>query len=248
MHSVPGDIPRYFCWTRFGTEAAQSIQQIFARKEEERLAAQGVFLWGVGNAVGRSLKHLLRICDRPQVLFTSMKSPARPRDVNPPMVVAWTSARTLDGTPFQMPDHALVTSRFDPASPKSAHYALVCHTQCPLDLTAGAKQIAIQAVRNLVTGRPVTASQVTAVVRYDAEKANGLGAYSVAVEADLVPPYFIRLEDPIPLLRGDCLHPSELDFAAAREEVRRRITGSTPHQMGLTFSPQQDPKVRRVLK
>jgi hypothetical protein len=32
------DIPRYFCWTRFGTEAGQTTAQIIERKERERIA------------------------------------------------------------------------------------------------------------------------------------------------------------------------------------------------------------------
>ena len=41
-------LPDHFCWTRYGTEAAQPIQNIFGRKEEERHANAGVFFWGIG--------------------------------------------------------------------------------------------------------------------------------------------------------------------------------------------------------
>src|ERR1700728_56037 len=35
-------IPDRFCWTRFGTEAGESIEHILNRKEEERLANGGI--------------------------------------------------------------------------------------------------------------------------------------------------------------------------------------------------------------
>lgn len=39
-------LPACFCWTRFGTEAGQSIDQIFERKEQERAANGGLFFGG----------------------------------------------------------------------------------------------------------------------------------------------------------------------------------------------------------
>ena len=49
------ELPTIFCWTRFGGEAGEPIEQILFRKEQERLANGGVFLWGIGNAVGPSI-------------------------------------------------------------------------------------------------------------------------------------------------------------------------------------------------
>src|ERR1700683_3869836 len=101
------NIPQYFCWTRFGTEAAQTIEQILQRKEAERRAGNGVFVWGIGNAVGRSMLELLRVCDEPTVLFSPIKSAPKAHDVKPPAVAAWTGARGLFGEPFVLPDQAL---------------------------------------------------------------------------------------------------------------------------------------------
>ncbi len=209
-------IPRYFCWTRFGTEAAQTITQILERKEEERQQASGIFLWGIGSAVGQSILTLLGLSEAPEVLFSEIKSPPRPADVHPPAVAAWTDARGLCGEPFDLPEQALVTSRFDPASPKRTHYALVCHSEQPLVLSCSGVRLQFRALRNLATQRPVGASQVTAVVEYLGEQSSGSPQYTVSMRAHLVPPYFIRLHRPIPVCRVTRDGAKNLDFEAAR--------------------------------
>jgi hypothetical protein len=124
-------LPAQFCWTRFGTEAAQTIDQIICRKEQERNANSGMFLWGIGNAIGPSMKELIRLTSNPEVLFSPIKGKPRVADANPPAVVAWTSARGIFDDDFVIPKHSLVTSRFDPTNPRSAHYALVCYSEEP---------------------------------------------------------------------------------------------------------------------
>ena len=52
------DLPRFFCWTRFGTEAGQPIEQILERKEQERIVNNGLFLWGIGNSLTPSMIEL----------------------------------------------------------------------------------------------------------------------------------------------------------------------------------------------
>jgi hypothetical protein len=237
MQGVERDIPQYFCWTRFGTEAAQSVPQILARKEEERVAARGLFFWGIGNALGRSIAQLLRVCERPRVLFSSIKSRPRMQDVEPPLVVAWTTAIALDGSPYQMPDQALVVSRYDPLAPRTAHYALACHSLSPLDSPLSAKPIALDALRNLLTGRPVGTSQVTAVVERVAHTALDSLTYQVAMEAELVPPYFVELRNPIALARLDGPGAGRFDFAAARTEAHRRAAQNIHDQLRLPITP-----------
>jgi hypothetical protein len=223
-------IPRYFCWTRFGTEAAQTIDQIISRKEEERRAANGIFLWGIGNSVGRSISALLAVSTDPRVLFSPIKSSPRLRDVCPPAVAAWTDALGLDGTPFDLPDLALVTSRYDPAAPRNAHYALVCYSDTPLRIETQHKAISFAALKNISTGRALGYSQVTAVVEYEpglslkAEECTLSAEYEIAIEARLVPPFFIRLRDPIPLEKNGT--ESDFDFATARAEIRKKRTGA----------------------
>src|SRR5437867_244002 len=157
-------IPEVFCWTRFGTEAGQTIDAILTRKEKERLANGGMFLWGIGNAIGPSLAELLRRESAPEALFSPIKSQPKPEDVSPPAVAAWTKAETLDGDVFQIPDHSLVLSRYATAGAKRAHYALVCHSSEPLKIAKSGDELVLEELRNLLTGRPIGASQVTAVV------------------------------------------------------------------------------------
>jgi hypothetical protein len=228
-------IPRYFCWTRFGTEAAQEISQIIERKEEERQFGSGVFLWGIGNAVGPSILELLRVSACPQVLFSSIKSAPKSIDVNPPTVVAWTDAFGLDGEPFVLPERALVTSRFDPTSPKRVHYALVCHSKDPLTLSPNGASLQFSALRNLVTKRRLGASQVTAVVEHEDGHPSDSESYRIAIQARLVAPYFIRLHQPIPLNPVND-RSKTFDFAAAREAILLRRKSVRPHQMGMGFA------------
>jgi hypothetical protein len=67
-------LPDCFCWTRFGTEAGQAIVHILQRKEQERSANDGLFIWGIGNAIGPSIRELVRRTNRPEVLFSPIKS------------------------------------------------------------------------------------------------------------------------------------------------------------------------------
>lgn len=192
-------LPQYFCWTRFGTEAAQTVEQIFSRKEEERCANGGKFLWGIGNAIGPSLRALLQKTSQPEVLFSPIKAAPKSIDVAPESVVAWTRGETLDGGDFLLPEYSLVTSRYNPGSPKATHYALVCQSDGPLALSGLSERVWIHNLCNILTGRPIGASQVTAVVEQCGWQEEDLAAYPVAVRAKLVTPFFVRLMEPVPL-------------------------------------------------
>ncbi len=195
-------VPRCFVWTKFGTEAGQSISDILRRKEAERSANGGVFYWGIGNAVGPSILELLRQADEPEVLFSPIKSTPRRDDVEPESVVAWTAAAGLDGEPYRLPLWSLITSRFNIGRPR--HYALVCRRDSSLvdgfdTAEPTAEKIAIGELTNLLTGRPLGSSQVTAVVRRCARYTPSTAEYSVNLRAKLVPPYFIQLSAPQPV-------------------------------------------------
>jgi hypothetical protein len=192
-------LPTSFCWTRIGTEAGQPLHQILRRKEEERRANDGVFLWGIGNAVGPGIQELVRTCETPEVLFSPIVGSPRRVDSDPESVVAWTTGQTGDGREFQLPTHSLVTSRQSVSSPKVAHYALVCSCQEPLGAHSPVGSFSFNCLRNLLSGNPVGASQVTAVVaRNDRFSVEGR-IYEVALRARLVYPYFIRLRHPVSL-------------------------------------------------
>jgi hypothetical protein len=190
-------LPKVFCWTRFGTEASESIEAILRRKEQERISNDGLFLWGIGNAIGPSIVELIERALTPEVLFSPIKSAPKCKDVTPAAIATWTSAFGLDGSPFDLPTHSLVTSRYDVSAPKRSHYALVCFRDMPLTLSRSEEKLLFSGLRNLRTGRPVGASQVTAVVERLESQCSDLTPYEVAIRAALVPPYFIRLADPV---------------------------------------------------
>jgi len=196
-------LPTCFCWTRFGTEAGQAIDQIVERKEQERAANGGLFFWGIGNALGPSIRELLRRTTNPEVLFSPIKSLPRSVDSQPAAVVAWTAAETLAGEPFQLPGHSLVTSRYDPNAPRESSYALVCFSPRPLNESRCDERIAFAGLRNLRTGRPVGASQVTAVVKSMSIAVAERPRYEVWIRAKLVEPYFLRLRGPLLLSKTD---------------------------------------------
>lgn len=203
LHNLPmwamPRLPEHFCWTRFGTEAGQLVAEILDRKERERLANQGVFLWGIGNAVGSGITELVRCCSEPEVLFSPIKSPPRAFDVAPESVVAWTIGETLDGDVYPLPDSSLVTSRLPIGSARASHYALVCFSVDPIELSVDGPMLAFDGLRNLLSGRRLGASQVTAVVTRETASPQTDAKYEVAFRAHLVYPYFIRLRGPVPV-------------------------------------------------
>lgn len=192
MHeSTLDQLPLIFCWTRFGVEAGQSVETILERKDLERKTTDGVFLWGVGTSIAPSLPELLEATASPEVLFSPIKGRPRSVDLNPNTVVRWRAAVTLHGEPMRFPDSVYVLSR----PSRGSHYALVCRSVQPLRrVRLGLLDIA--ALRNLVSGRSVGASQVTAVVSR-LPHLEARTTFTVEMRAELVPPYFVRLSDPI---------------------------------------------------
>jgi hypothetical protein len=195
MHNLHEDclLPPAFCWTRFGTEAGEEIGSIFQRKEAERLANEGMFIWGVGNSVAPGLIELLGESVEPDILFSPIRSRPRPIDISPAQTVVWSEGETLHGERFEIPDSIRVTS--GGATPGAGrHYALVCHSDEPLK-PADHGRVNFGSLRNYSSGRSLGASQVTAVVRHDGDDDEPIGAeYIVALRAKLVFPYFLRLD------------------------------------------------------
>lgn len=189
-------LPTHFCWTRYGTEAGEEFAEILDRKERERRANGGVFLWGIGNSVGRSIELLVEKTSCPQVLFSPIKSAPRTCDVRPEEVVTWTSGETMTGGSYVLPKHSVVTSRVDPGNSRRPRYALVCFSGAPLQLCPEPEVMAFDALHNLNSGRRLGASQVTAIVYRVARKHTGR-TYPVTLIAALRAPYFIRLKDPL---------------------------------------------------
>jgi len=128
------------------------------------------------------------------VLFSPIRSSPRPSDVSPVAVATWKTAETLDGRSYALPERCLVTSRYDPEAPRESHYALVCWSGNSLSMNEAELHLDISHLRNLLTDRPVGASQVTAVVR-NCSPATERGTHRVALRARLAPPYLLRLRN-----------------------------------------------------
>ena len=194
----PMHLPTMFCWTKYGTEAGETVESILQRKEEERQLNGGVFLWGIGNAIGPSIEQLLQATREPQVVFTPMLSRPAIKDVAPSSVGVWHRGVGIDGEEVDLPMHSRVTSRItDSGRP---HYALVCRRVSPLKVAvlreSARPGFEASHVVNLRSGSRVGSSQVTSVVRRIAfASGQDRPSYKVAFTADLVAPYFIRLTE-----------------------------------------------------
>lgn len=193
-------LPEAFCWTKFGAEAGEVPLSIFERKELERRRNGGIFLWGIGQSIGPSLPDLLHVSSSPEVLFSPIRSSAAVHDLSPARVALWCDAIGYDGRRFRLPEYSLVTSRLDSARPRSGHYALVCKSDVPIAELEGARhQLVLEALRNLRSGNPLGASQVTAIVRRIPISTSEGVEYPVVARARLVYPYLIRLTRAIPV-------------------------------------------------
>jgi hypothetical protein len=192
-------IPQHFCWSRFGVEAGEQIDAILTRKEIERVGNNGIFFWGIGSALGPSMRRLLHITTAPKAIFSPIRSAPKDVDVNPGAIVRWTVGRTLDGREYKLPAASVVTSRANAGSRK-CHYALVCASRVAIKIGTGTETLALGQVRNLLTDRPVGASQVTAVVRFlGSRQASSQAYYPAAMQFDLVFPYFVELTVSVPI-------------------------------------------------
>lgn len=192
-------IPKRFCWTKFGSESGEGIEAILARKDRERAANGGVFLWGIGNSVGPGIRALVRLESEPMAVFSPMRAKPKAIDTAPARVVVWQSARGIDGVEWDIPQGSMVVSRGDSGKgAKRAHYALVCRSEAALASTApSSAQLRFNALSNLVSGAPLGYSQVTSVVDYRGESSTSGPNYDVGFLARLVYPYFVELSDPV---------------------------------------------------
>jgi hypothetical protein len=227
-------LPNQFCWTRYGTEAAQTIDQILQRKEEERKANGGIFFWGIGNAIAPSMKRLLELEQEPQVVFSPIKGKPRKVDVQPSAVAVWTAARCLQGKPFRLPPAAIITSRYDESSPRQHHFALVCYSSEPLKIDDAKTFVQLSKMRNLRTGALIGASQTTAVVSLAPEDIRCEREYPISFRFRLAPPYLIELAGPVPVSYDFGLD-RQIDWATERRTLES-ATVNHPPQLSLALA------------
>jgi hypothetical protein len=158
------------------------------------------------------LGHAQGVAD-PEVLFSPIASTPRDIDVSPRHVVRWSTGEGLSGESMLLPEHALVTSRWDPERPGAARYALVCKSNDPLRLDDHG-ELHFKLLRNFRSGAPVGASQVTAVVHREGVRRACGRAYQVALRASLVWPYLLRLASPEPIVLPGGARPETLSLVA----------------------------------
>lgn len=219
--SGSGSLPQVFCWTKMGAEAGQGLEAILRRKELERLSGDGIFAWGIGNSVGPAIRRARELgFECLDVLFTRMKSSPKAIDAAPSSIVLWSAYEDERGNLLPLPRHILVTSRGNTTEReglKRVHYALLCQSTRSLLAPAAEKAVDSSAVCNLVSDNPTGASQVTAVVRTRAVRAESR-PYPVQFRAKLAGPGFVRLRRPT-LLTGEllALYRHGLDAADPRQ-------------------------------
>lgn len=244
-----GVMPEVFCWTKMGAEAGQALTTILRRKEAERQAGNGLFVWGIGNALSAGIVELRRRCVSPMVVFSEMRSKAKPADANPPSVHLWLSYVGPAGQVMPLPPHCIVTSRGELAKGrlrKTRHYVLFCRRAAQIS-ARGDQTLRFGELRNLVSGKPMGFSQVTALVeRTSGDQNDAEGpVYPVTFVAELTRPYFARLAHPV-VLPAQRLH--ELREIATRdiraeewsnwaEGVRREAMELATEELGLLFAP-----------
>ena len=188
-------LPEIFVWTRFGTEAGQTIENIIERKERERRENNGVFLWGIGNNIAPSLPALLNSGQKPTVVFSPIKSKPRAVDEKPGQVSVWCRATNRFGVPYDLPPASLVSSRY--VHGKSKHFALVCRSDHPLTFGSTCETVDFGCLVNAVSGADIGFSQVTAVVKSESNSTGQERLYNIAMRCELADPFVAVLHDPV---------------------------------------------------
>ena len=219
-------LPDAFVWTRFGTEAGQSIEDIIARKERERQQNNGVFLWGIGNSIGPSLPSLLKSHSIPVVAFSPIKSKPRAVDVEPRQVAIWCRAATTNGEHYNLPAGSMVTSRY--LLGRNKHFALVCRSDRPLSIETGYETLDINSLVNAKSGTKVGFSQVTAVVKKLEEPSTVEREYNVAMRCQLEHPFVITLQEPHILPASDGVELEEVFLHEKARIARERAVVQMP--------------------
>jgi hypothetical protein len=186
------------CWSRMQAEAGQSLDAIIRRKDLEREANGGLFLWGVGNAPSRLAAVFAMMGQPVSAVFSVMKSKPKQIDAEAKDLLLWRAYYDAAGTPRRLPAASVVTSRAGTSTGhKRAHYALMCRSNAPLRIDRGGARFDPLAFRNVgERGGPVGASQVTALLRQVAPQRED-AAYEIGMSADLVEGYWVRLCDPV---------------------------------------------------
>lgn len=202
--SSPREEDGFVCWSRMQAEAGQQLGAIINRKELERRANAGMFVWGVGNAPARLTQVLARASRPVRAIFSIMKSKPRRIDAVADALLLWRGYIDAEGIERTLPASTIVTSRASTgAGEKRVHYALMCRSDHPLAIQRDGDLFDPAAFRNAGDrGGPVGASQVTALLRQVAEQ-RAQAPYEVNMEAQLAEGYWVRLTSPLRIARDE---------------------------------------------
>ncbi len=188
-----------------GTESGQPLEKILLRKELERRAGNGLFAWGIGNSLGETANAVHQKHGMIDVLFSPMKSPAKSIDAEPGLILLWLDYYDVEVGQINLPEHMIITSRgnLTKKGNKRAHYALFCSTNNDITEQSTTEIVDANRARNFASQNQLGASQVTALVRYEAYRADLVEKpYPVTFRATLSRAGFVRLASPV-ILTGE---------------------------------------------
>jgi len=195
-------------------ESGQPIEVIIRRKELERANGNGLFYWGIGNDLRKSMRELTCRTSSPEVLFSIMPSKPKKLDRDACSLLLWTEYLDADGSSRQLPSHALVISRAHTFSLKMKKkcYALVCYSEkkLPVRDSPPIAKLNFAHFKNIMGKKgKLGFSQVTANIEHDPWNDAGK-SYPVNIRADLKQPYFIELAGAKEISDSDCKEMNEI--------------------------------------
>ncbi len=208
--AIGRDWPRAFCWTKMQAESGQELASILARKDAERRATGGFFLWGIGNSLGDKLARLRRREPHTLVLF-SVCAPNRKKPMLPPgSSCIWTHCR-----PIAESGPGTIGRGHTDGRLKKAHYALVCFSGERVERRSRG-DLDVRRLQNIGSANPrIGSSQVTTVVeRKSHDTQCGSPAYRIDMVAGLVGLGIVRLSGAVPLTHAE---QSKLDGNGGRD-------------------------------
>ena len=117
----------HICWTRAGSAAGETLEDIMGRKECERKALSGTFFWQVGNHPPvNEIRTLWKKRSSIQLIISKQKTKAQRKHESPDEAIVWRSYfNCCSGRMEPLPDGALVTS----GGLNCPSYALVCKSK-----------------------------------------------------------------------------------------------------------------------
>ena len=171
-----------FVWSKMGTEAGEPLEYIMHRKEIERQANGGKFVWGIGNSPGNSIVNFMQDTKKPVAIFTETRPNSKTRSIDEEESERVWRDKLL-------PRYSFVTSHPE----RKEHYALLC--ECDEDLrTQCHGKLNSAGVVNYESGIKPGPSQVTSLVKYAGEK-GGYGDYPIRFVASLYGEGWVTLTD-----------------------------------------------------